>query len=153
MDRRTFGVFFALTLLAHGFCLPSHIRMRRQESTSADTTISPTVNDEDGTDKDAIIPLKDSGPISVPIDPSDDDEDDLTPAPASSGGGSNIFSIFNLLGAILPSSSIASHSEGEESSAPSIFWTLKLDILRALVQFTTSFLGLASSTAFHFSSQ
>ncbi|CAF4884911.1 unnamed protein product [Pieris macdunnoughi] len=109
MDRQTFGVFFAITLLAHGFCLPSHIRMRRQESTSTDTTDLPlTVNNEDTEDKDAIITVKESYPVSVPIDPSDDDIDDLTPAPASSGGGSSIFSIFHLLGAVLPSSILAS---------------------------------------------
>ncbi|XP_047511617.1 uncharacterized protein LOC125054011 [Pieris napi] len=153
MDRQTFGVFFAITLLAHGFCLPSHIRMRRQESTSTDTTELPlTVNDEDTEDKDAIT-VKESYPVSVPIDPSDDDIDDLTPAPASSGDGSSIFSIFHLLGAVLPSSILASSNEGAESTAPSIFWTLKLDVLRALVQFTTSFLGLASSSAFQHSAQ
>ncbi|KPJ07757.1 hypothetical protein RR48_03470 [Papilio machaon] len=45
---------------------------------------------------------------------------------------------------------LSSVSSTDETASP--FWTLKLDIIRALLQFGTSVLGMASSTFFSASS-
>ncbi|CAK1541522.1 unnamed protein product [Leptosia nina] len=107
MERRTLCVFFVVTLLVNGFCLPAH-RSRRQDSSSIETTTSSSTVTEDV----SLTDTKDNAsPQSIPIDPSDDDDDDdddIPPSPVPSSGGSNIFSLLNVLGAILPGSSSSS---------------------------------------------
>ncbi|XP_038216701.1 uncharacterized protein LOC119835780 [Zerene cesonia] len=114
MARRFVCMFVALTLLAHGFCIPTQNRLRRQTNELQETTETPT--------ETTLVPVHDislaanndvaSAPLSVPIDPKDDadddDDDDDIPQYPSGGGGSNIGSLFNILGAILPSSSSSS---------------------------------------------
>ncbi|KAI5635691.1 hypothetical protein NE865_11597 [Phthorimaea operculella] len=88
---------------------------------------------------------------ATPVDDDDDDDDDddfepMNTAP-SAGGGSNIFSLLRLANALFPSSSGANQSKTPSGEPASPVWTLKMDILRALLQFGTSILGQASSSS------
>ncbi|XP_023944013.1 uncharacterized protein LOC112050094 [Bicyclus anynana] len=134
MGRRSYvGALLALSLIANAFSFPtSELRIKRQSPDSTDLTNTDSV-------------VKDNNDID------DDDDDDFPTYPQndSSGGGSNLFSLLNLVTAFLPGSSSSSGNQEKtpEEEGPSPLWTLKLDILRAIFQFGTSILGLASSSS------
>ncbi|XP_072934566.1 uncharacterized protein [Epargyreus clarus] len=165
MARRSLAAALALCLLANGFCFP---HMHRRKRADGDNDQSITSEDPPSTTESAVpsttesavqstteaaapsddTPLSNEVVPSFPDDDDDDDDDDFESMNTSSSGdsGSNIFSLLRIAGAILPSSSNSRIQD--PADAPSPLWTLKLDILRAVVQFATSLLGMASSAAF-----
>ncbi|VVC90477.1 unnamed protein product, partial [Leptidea sinapis] len=139
MERRTLNVILAFALITNGLCLPSHLRrFKRQVNTlpvSQSTEKTPTTLT---VNSDAISINNNGSPQSVPIDKSDEDLkfEDTEPVETSDDtGGSNLYSLLN--------NGLASSVD-----APSVFWTLQLDILRAIVQFGTGIAAAASSMFF-----
>ncbi|XP_064074366.1 uncharacterized protein LOC135193897 [Vanessa tameamea] len=152
--RRSLCVFLALSVLANAFCLPSSLMRSKRQSSSAPIEIS-TSDSEITVPDSSLNTVNYDLPPSVPYNDDDDDDDDFdTPTTyPSDGGGSNIFSLLKLVTAFLPGSSTSSSSpDTTDEHAPSPLWTLKLDILRAILQFGTSILGVASSAVFSSSS-
>ncbi|XP_026333150.1 uncharacterized protein LOC113240138 isoform X2 [Hyposmocoma kahamanoa] len=133
----------------------SEIRPRRQED-SANNLDSPKEDadaEADSPSKVSIDTTTNKVDFATPVESDDDDDDDedfdepVTPA-ATTGGGSNIFSLLRLANALFPSSSSGGNGATKTAGeAASPLWTLKMDILRALLQFGTSVLGVASSSS------
>ncbi|KAG6463663.1 hypothetical protein O3G_MSEX014006 [Manduca sexta] len=136
MARGTLAVVFALCLLVDAFCLPANVlRFQRDTNDNWIDVEEPNSKESSSTSTSLATP-----------DPFDDDDDDFSePVSTSNGGGSSIFSLLNLATALFPSSS-GSNTSPTSSAPPSPLWTLKMDIMRAILQFGTSLLGLASST-------
>ncbi|XP_049879637.1 uncharacterized protein LOC126376362 [Pectinophora gossypiella] len=116
-----------------------------------DDVVDVAGRDEDEPSKVSLETTTTKSEFATPVfdDDSSEEDDDFEPmntAP-STGGGSNIFSLLKLANALFPSSSGANQSKTPSSEPASPFWTLKMDILRALLQFGTSLLGSASSSS------
>ncbi|XP_046964336.1 uncharacterized protein LOC124533195 [Vanessa cardui] len=155
--RRSLCMFLALSLLANALCLPSSLmRSKRQASPSNEISTSDSEANEvklSSAPDSSLNTVNYDLPPSIPYNDDDDDDFDTPTTYPSDGGGSNIFSLLKLVTAFLPGSSTSSSSpDTTDEHAPSPLWTLKLDILRAILQFGTSILGVASSAVFSSSS-
>ncbi|XP_004927555.1 uncharacterized protein LOC101740784 [Bombyx mori] len=144
MARSTLSLILALSLFANAFSVPYDSRPQRdvidneinnKETQKSTTTADQSLDSFDDNDNDF-------------------EEDFADPLQTSaSSGGSNIFSLLKLATAFLPSASGSSGSGGSSSAntraetSVSPLWTLKLDILKAVLHFGTSILGLSSSTS------
>nr|BAM18566.1 unknown secreted protein [Papilio xuthus] len=144
MERKNcFSVLLAMSILANAFCAPTPaFRLRRAEDDIEDSNDLQSIS----ISTSSITSTEKTLPTPDPFDEDDDDDDfdDLTPAPST--GGSSVFSVLKLVTGLFPGSSSANSSVNSTDESPSPFWTLKLDIIRALLQFGTSVLGMASST-------
>ncbi|XP_063896665.1 uncharacterized protein LOC110370908 [Helicoverpa armigera] len=155
---RSLAMFLTLSLLAHAFCVPTGgLRQRRGladnkldskeiSTAAAAASKSKEVSEQSSPDSKP----SSATPTSIDADKSveDDDDDDFdTQSSPPSSGGSNIFSLLNLATALFPASGSGGNNSSHSSqSSTSPLWTLKMDVLRALLQFGTSMLGLASSS-------
>ncbi|CAG5024508.1 unnamed protein product [Parnassius apollo] len=112
MERRRFlTVIVAFSLLINALCAPTHLHRLRRDIDDFENSNNLEENSENSTTstatKDTIIEKNQSS-----FDDDDDDDDDFDDfgdaASKSSGGGSNIFSLLNLLPALFPGSSSSS---------------------------------------------
>ncbi|KAJ0172986.1 hypothetical protein K1T71_011162 [Dendrolimus kikuchii] len=95
---RTLAAMLAFSILANAFCLPASSRLKRGDDNHMNSSVNKINFQKEKTSTTSSTP-----------DPFDDDDDDnfgdSMHTASTSGGGSNLFSLLNLAGALFPGSS------------------------------------------------
>ncbi|XP_060806827.1 uncharacterized protein LOC106141157 [Amyelois transitella] len=135
-EGRFFSLLLVACLLANALSAPSDVYRWRRGDNDVDSR-----EDYNGRSVSTTT-------YSPAVEKFDDDDEDFSDNTTSPPSGSNIFSLLRLAGALLPGLSASNNPSSTSSETPSSpLWTLKMDILRAILQFGTSVLGMAFSSS------